>query len=429
MPPRYSYWTIIAGGLPTAFRAAEREELVPTFTRIRQKHPDAEMKWFARGKLWDSPAAARDALEPPRGGARGDGPRRDAGGGGARGRDWRPGGEHRDPRQRFKDAKAARNVARRRDKFLRKQGAAAPRDDGPREGGGVPPDRGWKPARHADTRASSRPRDDRRDPAGERKTGSDGRRFAPKREWTRPGGSAGTPRHGRRPQGTSSGRPAEPDRARWTEGRGEKPQAKRPDWRHRDEPRKVGGSRDRDRHESRPPREDRFRQAPPREKWTDRERGSGPKKHASSAREGRPAAPKGRWDTKREGRPAAPRRKWDAPREHGTASPKREWDTPRERGPASPKREWDARREGGIRHQGTEEPTPPPRPRPNREPRPSETPQPSPPPRPSEPGIPPPEPPERGRRRETTFPSAPEGFTGNAGPGRLVRGKRRDRQP
>ena len=30
MPPRYAYWTIIAGGLPTAFRAAEREELLPT---------------------------------------------------------------------------------------------------------------------------------------------------------------------------------------------------------------------------------------------------------------------------------------------------------------------------------------------------------------------------------------------------------------
>ena len=55
MPPRYSYWTILAGGLPTAFRAAEREDLLPTFNRIREKHPDAEMKWFARGRLWASP--------------------------------------------------------------------------------------------------------------------------------------------------------------------------------------------------------------------------------------------------------------------------------------------------------------------------------------------------------------------------------------
>ena len=58
MPPRFAYWTILAGGLPTAFRAAEREELLPTFRRLQQKHPDAEMRWFARGKLWASPAEA-----------------------------------------------------------------------------------------------------------------------------------------------------------------------------------------------------------------------------------------------------------------------------------------------------------------------------------------------------------------------------------
>ena len=44
MPPRFAYWTILAGGLPTAFRAAEREELLPTFKRIQEKHPDAVMK-------------------------------------------------------------------------------------------------------------------------------------------------------------------------------------------------------------------------------------------------------------------------------------------------------------------------------------------------------------------------------------------------
>ena len=67
MPPRYAYWTIIAGGLPTAFRAAEREELLPTFQRIREKHPDAQMKWFARGKLWESPDAARVRHDEGRG--------------------------------------------------------------------------------------------------------------------------------------------------------------------------------------------------------------------------------------------------------------------------------------------------------------------------------------------------------------------------
>ena len=87
MPPRYSYWTILAGGLPTAFRAAEREELLPTFNRIREKHPDAEMKWFARGRLWQSPDEAQADLQRARI---------------RRNRDWRPGGDHRDPRQTFK---------------------------------------------------------------------------------------------------------------------------------------------------------------------------------------------------------------------------------------------------------------------------------------------------------------------------------------
>lgn len=109
MPPRYAYWTIIAGGLPTAFRAADRAELMPTFQRIREKHPDAEMKWFARGKLWDSPEAARNARSGKPVGRP------------FQGRDWRPGGEHRDPRQKFKDAKRERNLQWRTERFERKR--------------------------------------------------------------------------------------------------------------------------------------------------------------------------------------------------------------------------------------------------------------------------------------------------------------------
>jgi len=112
MPPRFAYWTIIAGGLPTAFRAAERDELLPTFRRIQAKHPDAEMKYFARGRLWASPedarreAAARRAAHRPAE---------------TRGRDWRPGGEHQDPRQRFKDAKKERNLEWRKQRFERRK--------------------------------------------------------------------------------------------------------------------------------------------------------------------------------------------------------------------------------------------------------------------------------------------------------------------
>ena len=106
MPPRFVYWTIIAGGLPTAFRATEREELQPTFQRIKEKHPDAEMKYFAQGKLWDSKEAAQQARDDARGTASGF----------DRNREWRPGGEHKDPRQKFKDAKKDRNQRWRAEK-------------------------------------------------------------------------------------------------------------------------------------------------------------------------------------------------------------------------------------------------------------------------------------------------------------------------
>ena len=66
MPPRHAYWTIIVDGMPTAFRAAERDELLPTFERIRQKNPGAELKWFAKGRLWESPEEARLGGTPRR---------------------------------------------------------------------------------------------------------------------------------------------------------------------------------------------------------------------------------------------------------------------------------------------------------------------------------------------------------------------------
>jgi hypothetical protein len=120
MPPRFAYWTILAGGLPTSFRAAEKDELMPTFRRLKEKHPDAEMKYFARGKLWESAEEARRALVRSNQAARPSGEARPGGERERRGRDWRPGGEHRDPRQRFKDAKKARNQDRRDQRWRRK---------------------------------------------------------------------------------------------------------------------------------------------------------------------------------------------------------------------------------------------------------------------------------------------------------------------
>src|SRR6267143_6997185 len=89
MPPRYAFWTILIDGKPTAFRAREKEELLPTFHQLRRTNKDVVMKWFARGRLWQTPeeasAARRKKVIPER-----------------RGHQWRPGGAHKDPRERFK---------------------------------------------------------------------------------------------------------------------------------------------------------------------------------------------------------------------------------------------------------------------------------------------------------------------------------------
>ena len=62
MPPRYAYWTILVGEQPTAFRAGDREDLQPTFKRLKEKHPSARMVWFQNGKIWDSRLDAQEAM-------------------------------------------------------------------------------------------------------------------------------------------------------------------------------------------------------------------------------------------------------------------------------------------------------------------------------------------------------------------------------
>ena len=96
MPPRFAYWTILIDGQPTAFRAHEREELLPTYNQLARKNSVLAMKWFAHGKLWDSPEAELAAREGPRVPFE------------KRNREWRPGGEHKDPRARFDKKKVHR---------------------------------------------------------------------------------------------------------------------------------------------------------------------------------------------------------------------------------------------------------------------------------------------------------------------------------
>lgn len=119
MPPRYAYWTIILEGQPTAFRARSREELLPTLRQLQSRHPDVVLKWFARGRLWESPEEERGAST--RAGER-------------RGPSWRPGGEHRDPRERFKvprDVKRRHFAARKRVERRDRSGTQPPREDRP----------------------------------------------------------------------------------------------------------------------------------------------------------------------------------------------------------------------------------------------------------------------------------------------------------
>ena len=159
MPPRYACWTILIDNTPTAFRAREKEELLATLQQLRRTNNDVVMKWFARGRLWESREEERDSWQrrktpvgvtPERHGAKASGsgsreplrgaktPSNSAGGGAPaqgkerraprdeekdkRGRDWRPGGQHKEPRDRFKEKNRAERAWSEGDR-----GSAGPR--------------------------------------------------------------------------------------------------------------------------------------------------------------------------------------------------------------------------------------------------------------------------------------------------------------
>src|SRR6478736_405255 len=189
MPPRHTYWTILVGTSPTAFRAAERADLVPTFERLRSKHPEVVLKWFARGKLWDSQEAQNDAEGAERSTTR-EGPPRDGA--------WRPGGAHRDPRDRFK--KKPKDGDRRG----RDQSARPDRRDGPprdRESPGKPP---WSP------KGPPRDRDASGKPPWTPKGPPRDRDAAGKRPWTPKGPPRDRDASGKRPW-TPKGPPRDRD--------------------------------------------------------------------------------------------------------------------------------------------------------------------------------------------------------------------------
>lgn len=87
------------GAVPTAFRARHAEDLLPTLKQLQHRQPNVTLKWFERGRFWNSPEASREAQIEKRNATAG------------RGRGWRPGGNHEDPRAKYdvpRDVRRAR---------------------------------------------------------------------------------------------------------------------------------------------------------------------------------------------------------------------------------------------------------------------------------------------------------------------------------
>ena len=116
MPPRFAYWTILIDNLPTAFRARDPDELLPTLGQLKHRNKDVVLKWFARGRLWESQQQEHEdfqRLRATKNAPRSGTPRPEQRE--RRGKDWRPGGEHKDPRARFGREKHRRDKREQRD--------------------------------------------------------------------------------------------------------------------------------------------------------------------------------------------------------------------------------------------------------------------------------------------------------------------------
>lgn len=114
---RTRFWTILLGSEPTAFRARDQAALVPTLKQLQRRHPEAVLRWFERGRLFASPEEAREVFQ------REQAERRP--------KDWRPGGQHRDPRARHRRTRAEkRHAFKARLQRERREAAVPPRETG-----------------------------------------------------------------------------------------------------------------------------------------------------------------------------------------------------------------------------------------------------------------------------------------------------------
>jgi hypothetical protein len=132
---RTRFWTILLGSEPTAFRAREQAALVPTLKQLQRRHPEAVLRWFERGRLFASPEEAREVFRREQAETRP--------------KDWRPGGQHRDPKARYARTRAEKRRAFKLRLRRDRRAPAAP----PGGAGGPAPER---PARSK--RRPSKPR-------------------------------------------------------------------------------------------------------------------------------------------------------------------------------------------------------------------------------------------------------------------------------
>ncbi len=352
MPPRYAYWTILIDGAATAFRAREREELLPTLHQLQRKNQNVTMQWFARGKLWESREAEQEDFqrhkrhaEAPFAKAPSSGERRNA--------DWRPGGAHKDPRDRFKKkhrpVRAWSEDDEPRDRkpqgppsdrpWQGRKPAGPPRENKPWQGkkpGGAPRER-WakdrKPEAPRDERPSNRPANDARPPRErswtdrpprENKPWQDRKPGPPRgdRPWSgKP--KYGTPKsdvgHPPRKDRPWTGKPAagrpRSDRP-WDKKAGDRPREERP-WSNK--PPGDGPRSDRPWTPGRPPRGDK--------PWQDRKAGGAPRGDRPWSDKPPRSAPRGDkpWQDRKPAGPPRGDRPWSAKPPAGGQREKRTW--------------------------------------------------------------------------------------------------------
>ncbi|MEI6244396.1 MAG: hypothetical protein WCQ64_05045, partial [Acidobacteriota bacterium] len=156
------YWVIVVGNVPTSFRARDQETLIPTLKQLQRKQPDAVIRWFDGTRFFENQERADDR------GRERDGFRKE------RKKDWRPGGDHKDPRAKYQISRDVRR-ARFKERLVMNSRADEPGTPDASAGSDAPrPER--PPFRERKPFAERKPYAEQK-PFGERKPLSEKRAF------------------------------------------------------------------------------------------------------------------------------------------------------------------------------------------------------------------------------------------------------------